>query len=95
MWPDYAEVSCSGIWRLTFRATLTLPGLRFQSIVDFRYRQLGAAKVNAAQYNLSGALYPWTGARFGNCTGVGPVRAFESSLHKLQTDALRFMQCYD
>lgn len=25
------------------------------------------------QYNLSGALYPWTGARFGNCTGVGPV----------------------
>lgn len=69
--------------------------LRFQSIVDFRYRQLGAAQVNAAQYNLSGALYPWTGARFGNCTGVGPVRAFTPNLHKVETDALSSLQCYD
>lgn len=43
-----------------------------ESIVDFRYRQLGAAMENAAEYNLSGALYPWTSGRFGNCTGVGP-----------------------
>ncbi|GAA5880894.1 hypothetical protein JCM3774_003235 [Rhodotorula dairenensis] len=52
-----------------------------ESIVDFRYRQLGAAKVNAAQYNLSGALYPWTGARFGNCTGVGPCYNYEYHLN--------------
>lgn len=60
--------------------------MRSQSIVDFRYRQLGAAKVNAAQYNLSGALYPWTGARFGNCTGVGPVCGPGAYVCKYQTD---------
>ncbi|GAA5992775.1 hypothetical protein JCM10908_006927 [Rhodotorula pacifica] len=52
-----------------------------ESIVDFRYRQLGAAQVNAAKYNLSGALYPWTGARFGNCTGVGPCYDYEYHLN--------------
>lgn len=43
-----------------------------ESIVDFYVRQFGAAEENAKQYNQSGALYPWTAGRFGNCTGVGP-----------------------
>ncbi|GAA5834169.1 hypothetical protein JCM11251_000560 [Rhodosporidiobolus azoricus] len=52
-----------------------------ESIVDFRYRQLGAAMENAAEYNLSGALYPWTGARYGNDTGVGPAYDYEYHLN--------------
>ncbi|GAA5981976.1 hypothetical protein JCM11641_006816 [Rhodosporidiobolus odoratus] len=52
-----------------------------ESIVDFRYRQLGAAMENAAEYNLSGALYPWTSGRFGNCTGVGPCYDYEYHLN--------------
>jgi len=31
------------------------------SITNYRYKNLGAALQNAPQYNLSGALYPWTG----------------------------------
>ena len=38
----------------------------------YRFRQLGAARENSQQFNRSGALYPWTAGRFGNCTGVGP-----------------------
>lgn len=41
------------------------------SIVNFRARQYGAAIENVKQYNRSGLLYPWTAARFGNCTGIG------------------------
>lgn len=41
-----------------------------ESITNFRYRQLGAAQENVKLYNHSGAIYPWTGARFGNCTYV-------------------------
>ncbi|GAA5888338.1 hypothetical protein JCM5296_003292 [Sporobolomyces johnsonii] len=52
-----------------------------ESIVDFRYRQLGAAMENAQIYNLSGALYPWTAGRFGNCTGVGPCYDYEYHLN--------------
>ncbi|GAA6060907.1 hypothetical protein JCM10212_003941 [Sporobolomyces blumeae] len=52
-----------------------------ESIIDFRYRQLGAAKENAKQYGLPGALYPWTAARFGNCTGVGPCYDYEYHLN--------------
>lgn len=52
-----------------------------ESIIDFRYRQLGAAKENAKQYNFSGALYPWTSGRFGNCTGVGPCHDYEYHLN--------------
>ncbi|KAI5474838.1 glycoside hydrolase family 65 protein [Pseudohyphozyma bogoriensis] len=52
-----------------------------ESIVNFRYRQLGAAQENAKQYNVSGAIYPWTGGRFGNCTGVGPCYDYEYHLN--------------
>ncbi|GAA5893748.1 hypothetical protein JCM8208_001234 [Rhodotorula glutinis] len=52
-----------------------------ESIVDFRYRQLGAAKENAKQFGLAGALYPWTGARFGNCTGIGPCADYQYHLN--------------
>lgn len=36
------------------------------SILNYRYRFLPAAEQNARDFNVSGALYPWTGARFGN-----------------------------
>ncbi|KII91942.1 carbohydrate-binding module family 32 protein [Plicaturopsis crispa FD-325 SS-3] len=52
-----------------------------ESITNFRYRQLGAAKENVKQFNRSGAIYPWTGARFGNCTGVGPCYDYEEHLN--------------
>ncbi|GAA5906847.1 hypothetical protein JCM6882_006845 [Rhodosporidiobolus microsporus] len=52
-----------------------------ESVIDFRYRQLGAAMENAAEYNLSGALYPWTGARYGNDTGAGPAYDYEYHLN--------------
>jgi trehalose/maltose hydrolase-like predicted phosphorylase len=31
------------------------------SIDNYRLKNLGAAMQNAKQYNLTGALYPWTG----------------------------------
>ncbi|GAA5985292.1 hypothetical protein JCM5350_005577 [Sporobolomyces pararoseus] len=54
-----------------------------ESIVDFRFRQLGAAIENSKQFNFSseGALYPWTAGRFGNCTGVGPCNDYEYHLN--------------
>ncbi|ORY91787.1 glycoside hydrolase family 65 protein [Leucosporidium creatinivorum] len=51
-----------------------------ESIVDFYVKQFGAAQENAKQYNQSGALYPWLGARFGNCTGAGPCFDYEYHL---------------
>jgi trehalose/maltose hydrolase-like predicted phosphorylase len=35
-----------------------------RSIVNYRSKNLGAAMQNAMQYNLTGALYPWTGYFF-------------------------------
>ncbi|GAA6008844.1 hypothetical protein JCM11491_003805 [Sporobolomyces phaffii] len=64
-----------------FPALLAMAPEYAESIVDFRYRQLGAAKENAKQYNLPGALYPWTAGRFGNCTGVGPCIDYEYHLN--------------
>ncbi|GAA5861901.1 hypothetical protein JCM8547_008590 [Rhodosporidiobolus lusitaniae] len=58
-----------------------------ESVVDFRYRQLGGAQQNARDRNYSfvndssPALYPWTGARFGNSTGVGPAYDYEYHLN--------------
>jgi trehalose/maltose hydrolase-like predicted phosphorylase len=52
-----------------------------QSITNFRFRQLGAAQENAKEFNRSGALYPWTAGRFGNCTGVGPCFDYEYHLN--------------
>ncbi|KZP31745.1 carbohydrate-binding module family 32 protein [Athelia psychrophila] len=53
-----------------------------QSITNFRFRQLGAAKANVAEinHNAQGAVYPWTAGRFGNCTGVGPCYDYEYHL---------------
>jgi trehalose/maltose hydrolase-like predicted phosphorylase len=31
------------------------------SVINYRSKNLGAAMQNAKSYNLSGALYPWTG----------------------------------
>ena len=39
-----------------------------ESITNFRSRQLGAAQDNVKQFGRSGAIYPWTAGRFGNCT---------------------------
>ncbi|KAK4056495.1 alpha,alpha-trehalase ath1 [Microbotryomycetes sp. JL221] len=49
--------------------------------LNFRYKQYGRAIENAKQYNSSGLLYPWTAARFGNCTGVGPCYDYEYHLN--------------
>lgn len=64
-----------------FPPLLTLFPSYASSINNFRTRQLGAAKQNAVFYNSSGALYPWTGARFGNATGVGPAYDYEYHLN--------------
>ncbi|GAA6009189.1 alpha,alpha-trehalase ATH1 [Rhodotorula paludigena] len=52
-----------------------------ENIVDFRFRQLGAAQQNAAANNLSGAIYPWVAGRFGNCTGIGPCVDYQYHLN--------------
>ncbi|KAM0746041.1 hypothetical protein T439DRAFT_369600 [Meredithblackwellia eburnea MCA 4105] len=52
----------------------------FPSYAEVRALLLWAAKANAAQYNRSGALFPWTAGRFGNCTGVGPCYDYEYHL---------------
>ncbi|KAM0788656.1 hypothetical protein ACM66B_002758 [Microbotryomycetes sp. NB124-2] len=49
--------------------------------LNFRSKQYGRALENAKQYNSSGVLYPWTAARFGNCTGVGPCYDYEYHLN--------------
>ncbi|KAK4055789.1 alpha,alpha-trehalase ath1 [Microbotryomycetes sp. JL201] len=49
--------------------------------LNFRSKQYGRAIENAKQYNSSGLLYPWTAARFGNCTGVGPCYDYEYHLN--------------
>lgn len=51
-----------------------------QSITNFRSRQLGAAQENVKAFNRSGAIWPWTGGRYGNCTGVGPCYDYEYHL---------------
>lgn len=66
-----------------------------ESILDFRYRQLGAAIENSQEYNRlaqepgyylrqynyssNSALYPWTAGRFGNAT-VSLRNFFRSSI---------------
>ncbi|MET7366492.1 discoidin domain-containing protein [Streptomyces sp. NPDC005566] len=51
-----------------------------KSIVDYRYRTLGQAKRNAAGGGFKGALYPWTSALTGDCTGVGPCYGTQAHL---------------
>ncbi|KAH3902552.1 alpha,alpha-trehalase ATH1 SCDLUD_000132 [Saccharomycodes ludwigii] len=46
-------------------------------IVTYRNSTQQQARLNAAKYNMSGALYPWTSARFANCTSTGPCVDYE------------------
>lgn len=52
-----------------------------ESINNYRSRDLGAARANAAQYNRSGLLYPWVSFRYANCTGIGPCYDYEYHLN--------------
>ena len=54
------------IWM--FPSLMSLFPTYAESITNFRFRQLGAAEENVKMFNRTGAIYPWTGARFGNCT---------------------------
>lgn len=64
-----------------------LPGLlvlhpeHAASINNYRYRLLPQARKNAKEYGLPGALYPWTSARYGNCTGTGPCADYQYHLN--------------
>jgi trehalose/maltose hydrolase-like predicted phosphorylase len=42
---------------------------------------LPQARKNAKEYGLPGALYPWTSARYGNCTGTGPCADYQYHLN--------------
>lgn len=46
-------------------------------INNYRGLLLSRAVENAQYYNYSGALYPWTSGRFGNCTGTGVCKGYQ------------------
>ncbi|RPA98401.1 hypothetical protein L873DRAFT_1687777 [Choiromyces venosus 120613-1] len=64
-----------------------LPGLlalhpdHASAINNYRSRMLPQARENAKQYNSDGVLYPWTSARFGNCTATGPCVDYQYHLN--------------
>ncbi|KAF8473190.1 glycosyl hydrolase family 65 central catalytic domain-containing protein [Kalaharituber pfeilii] len=51
------------------------------AINNYRYRLLPQALENARKYDRPGAMYPWTSARFGNCTGTGPCQDYQYHLN--------------
>lgn len=51
------------------------------AINNYRTRLLPQAIENAKFYNYSGALYPWTSGRFGNCTGTGVCKDYQYHLN--------------
>ncbi|EED14244.1 maltose phosphorylase, putative [Talaromyces stipitatus ATCC 10500] len=51
------------------------------TINNYRGRLLPQAIKNAQFYNYSGALYPWTSGRFGNCTGTGVCKDYQYHLN--------------
>lgn len=51
------------------------------SINNYRTRLHRQAELNALNYTYPGALYPWTSARFGNCTGTGPCVDYQYHLN--------------
>ncbi|KAI5778880.1 glycosyl hydrolase family 65 central catalytic domain-containing protein [Geopyxis carbonaria] len=51
------------------------------AINEYRSRMLPQARENAKRYELPGALYPWTSARYGNCTGTGPCVDYQYHLN--------------
>lgn len=64
-----------------------LPGLlvlhpdHAAAINNYRQRLLPQARRNARQHRLPGALFPWTSARFGNCTATGPCADYQYHLN--------------
>lgn len=64
-----------------------LPGLlvlhpdHAAAINNYRQRLLPQARRNARQHGLPGALFPWTSARFGNCTATGPCADYQYHLN--------------
>lgn len=54
---------------------------RAASINNYRQRLLPQAQENAKENHLTGALYPWTSARFGKCTGTGPCMDYQYHLN--------------
>ena len=51
------------------------------SINNYRETLLDQAIRNAQFYNFSGALYPWTSGKFGNCTGTGLCTRYQYHLN--------------
>ena len=51
------------------------------AINNYRLRLLPQALENAKKYDKPGAMYPWTSARFGNCTGTGPCADYQYHLN--------------
>ncbi|ANB13488.1 alpha,alpha-trehalase ATH1 [Sugiyamaella lignohabitans] len=49
------------------------------SITNYRARLEGQAIKNAQSQNYTGAVFPWTSSRFGNCTSTGPCFDYVSS----------------
>lgn len=51
------------------------------AINNYRFRLLSQALENARHYDKPGAMYPWTSARYGNCTGTGPCKDYQYHLN--------------
>lgn len=51
------------------------------SINNYRTRMRNQAIANAEEYNLDGAIYPWTSGRYGNCTSSGPCVDYQYHLN--------------
>ncbi|KAK4703450.1 hypothetical protein P7C70_g2769, partial [Phenoliferia sp. Uapishka_3] len=81
LFPNYAESINNFRYVFLSESSAALFEPDFLHSISLRSRQHGAAEVNAASYNRSGAIYPWTGGRFGNCTGVGPCYNYEYHLN--------------
>ncbi|KUL86777.1 hypothetical protein ZTR_04773 [Talaromyces verruculosus] len=63
-----------------------------EAVNNYRRRLLPQAIENAQSYGFSGALYPWTSGRYGNCTGTGLCERYQ---YHLNTDiALAHWQYY-
>ncbi|RFU81709.1 carbohydrate-binding module family 32 [Trichoderma arundinaceum] len=60
-----------------FPSVLSLHPQYAAGINNYRGLRLNQAVENARYYNFSGALYPWTSGRYGNCTGTGPCFGYQ------------------
>lgn len=52
-----------------------------RGINNYRSNRLDQALQNAQLYNYSGALFPWTSGRYGNCTGTGVCKGYQYHLN--------------